>query len=105
MNMAQADALIQRYPYLTSVTLRQGVVDFAQNIPPADTALVATKAMLLVRDDLHPALITVLAQAIREVQSQPSLKEYGGIAALRARRRRAVGRSRISDTGRCAARL
>jgi TRAP transporter TAXI family solute receptor len=77
MSMAQADALIQRYPYLTSVTLRQGVVDFAQNIPPADTALVATKAMLLVRDDLHPALITVLAQAIREVQSRPSLKDTG----------------------------
>ncbi len=77
MNMAQADALIQRYPYLTSVTLRQGVVDFAQNIPPADTALVATKAMLLVRDDLHPALITVLAQAVLSVQSQPSLKPTG----------------------------
>jgi TRAP transporter TAXI family solute receptor len=77
MNMAQADALIQRYPYLTSVTLRQGVVDFAKNIPPADTALVATKAMLLVRDDLHPALITVLAQGILSVQSQPSLKPTG----------------------------
>jgi uncharacterized protein len=77
MNMAQADALIQRYPYLTSVMLRQGVVDFAQNIPPADTSLVATKAMLLVRDDLHPALITVLAQAILAVQGQPSLKDNG----------------------------
>jgi uncharacterized protein len=77
MSMAQADALIQRYPYLTSVVLRQGVVDFAQNIPPADTTLVATKAMLLVRDDLHPALTTVLAQAILAVQSQPSLKPTG----------------------------
>jgi uncharacterized protein len=77
MNMAQADALIQRYPYLTSVVLRQGVVDFASNIPPADTALVATKAMLLVREDLHPALITVLAQGILAVQSQPSLKPTG----------------------------
>jgi uncharacterized protein len=77
MNMAQGDALIQRYPYLTSVTLRQGVVDFAKNIPPADTALVATKAMLLLRDDLHPALITVLAQGVLAVQSQPSLKPTG----------------------------
>jgi TRAP transporter TAXI family solute receptor len=77
MNMAQADALIQRYPYLTSVVLRQGVVDFAKNIPPADTALVATKAMLLVRGDLHPALITVLSQGILAVQSQPSLKPTG----------------------------
>ncbi len=77
MNMAQADALIQRYPYLTSVMLRQGVVDFAQNIPPADTSLVATKAMLLVREDLHPALVTVLAEAVLGVQSQPTLKSTG----------------------------
>jgi TRAP transporter TAXI family solute receptor len=77
MNMAQADALIQRYPYLTTVTLRQGVVDFAQNIPPADTRLVATKAMLLVREDLHPALMTVLAEAVFTVQGQPALKPTG----------------------------
>ncbi len=77
MSMAQADALIQRYPYLTPVTLRQGVVDFAQDIPPADTSLVATKAQLLVRDDLHPALMTVLAEAVLAVQSQPTLKPTG----------------------------
>jgi TRAP-type uncharacterized transport system substrate-binding protein len=77
MNMAQADALIQRFPYLSPVMLRQGVVDFAQNIPPADTSLVATRAMLLVRDDLHPALASVLAQAVHAVQSKPSLAENG----------------------------
>lgn len=77
MNMAQADALIQRYPYLNSVILRQGVVDFAKNIPPADTALVATRAMLLVREDLHPALISVLAQAVLKVQRDPPLNENG----------------------------
>ncbi len=77
MDMAQADALIQRYPYLSRVTLRQGVIDFAKNIPPADTSLVATKAALLVRDDLHPALVTVLAQAMLTVQSQPTLTPAG----------------------------
>jgi len=77
MNMAQADALIQRYPYLTAVTLRQGVIDFAQNIPPADTSLVATRAMLLVREDLHSALQAVLAQAILAIQSKPTLQSTG----------------------------
>lgn len=77
MNMAQADALIQRYPYLSALTLRQGVVDFSQNVPPADTSLVATRAMLLIRDDLHPALIAVLAQAVLSVQSRPTLKPTG----------------------------
>jgi TRAP transporter TAXI family solute receptor len=77
MNMAQASGLIQRYPYLDRVILRQGVVDFSRNIPPADTALVATKAALLIRDDLHPALVTLLAQAVLAVQSQPTLTSSG----------------------------
>jgi TRAP-type uncharacterized transport system substrate-binding protein len=77
MNMAQADALVQRFPYLKAVTLRQGVVNFAENIPPSDTVLVATRATLLVREDLHTALITVLAQAVHNVQSQPTLSENG----------------------------
>ncbi len=77
MNMAQADALIQRFPYLSPIMLRQGVVDFAQNLPPADTSLVATRATLLVRDDLHPALVTVLAQAVHAVQAKPTLTESG----------------------------
>ncbi len=77
MNMAQAEALIQRYPYLSAVVLRQGVIDFPKNIPPADTTLVATKATLLARGDLHPALRTVLAQAVFAVQGQPTLKPTG----------------------------
>ncbi len=77
MSMRQAGALIQRYPYLSAVTMRQGVVDFAKNIPPADTHLVATRAMLLVRDDLHPALVTLLAQAVLAVQSKPTLTSTG----------------------------
>ncbi len=77
MNMAQAEALMQRYPYLTAVALRQGVIDFPKNIPPVDTLLVATKAMLLVRDDLHPALRTLLADAVLAVQGKPMLKPTG----------------------------
>lgn len=77
MNMAQADALIQRYPFLSRVVLRQGVVDFGKNIPPEDTALVATQATLLVRDDLHPALVNLLAQAVSAVQGQPTLTATG----------------------------
>ncbi|MFY9642575.1 MAG: TAXI family TRAP transporter solute-binding subunit [Rhodomicrobium sp.] len=77
MSMGQGGGLIQRYPYLSAVMMRQGVVDFAKNIPPADTRLVATKAMLLVRDDLHPALVTLLAQAVLAVQSKPTLTATG----------------------------
>ena len=77
MNMAQAGGLIQRYPYLNPVIMREGVAGFAENMPEADTSLVATKAALLIRDDLHSALVEVLAQAILTVQSKPALKSNG----------------------------
>jgi hypothetical protein len=52
--------------------LRQGVVDFAANIPAADTHLVATTAAVLVREDAHHALVNLLAQALQEVHGQPA---------------------------------
>jgi uncharacterized protein len=77
MNMAQSEALVQKYPDLSRVTLRRGIVDFARDVPEADTSLVATKAALLVRDDLHSALVTVLAEAVFAVQGKPALKPNG----------------------------
>ena len=77
MSMAQAEALIQRYPNLSTVTLHQGVIDFSKNIPPADISLVATKAVLLIREDLHPALRTLLARAVLAVQNEPALSPSG----------------------------
>jgi uncharacterized protein len=71
MSFANADAYIQRFPFLSRLVLRQGVVDFATNIPPADTTLIATTAAVLVREGAHPALVNLLAQALHEVHSQP----------------------------------
>jgi uncharacterized protein len=77
MNMVQSGAFMQRYPYFNHIVLRQGVVDFVRNVPETDTSLVATKAALLIRDDLHSALVTVLAEAVLAVQSKPALKPTG----------------------------
>lgn len=77
MSMSQADALTQRFPYLSKLTLRQGVVDFGKNIPPEDTVLVSTQAALVVRDDMHSALVNRLAQAVLSVQRQPTLTAAG----------------------------
>ena len=59
----------------------QGVVDFAANIPPADTTLIATTAAVLVRADAHPALVNLLAQALHEAHGQP-VADAGGDAPL-----------------------
>jgi len=63
MNLSHAEGLARRFPYLATVTLPRGVVDFARDLPPQDTKMVATTAYLVARDDFHPALVSVLLQA------------------------------------------
>jgi TRAP-type uncharacterized transport system substrate-binding protein len=72
MSFANADAYIQRFPFLSRLVLREGVVDFAANIPPTDTTLIATTTAVLVREDAHRALVNLLAQALHEVHGQPA---------------------------------
>jgi TRAP-type uncharacterized transport system substrate-binding protein len=77
MSFANADAYTQRFPFLTRLTLREGVVDFAANLPPADTVLLATTAAVLVREDAHRALVSLLAQALQEVHGAPAVDDRG----------------------------
>jgi TRAP-type uncharacterized transport system substrate-binding protein len=77
MSFANADAYTQRFPFLSRLVLREGVVDFAANLPPADTTLIATTAAVLVREDAHRALVNLLAQALQEVHGQPTVDPQG----------------------------
>lgn len=71
MNLVQADAYVQRFPFLSRLELKQGVVDFARNLPPADTAMVATKAALLARADVQPTVVDLMAQTLVDVHARP----------------------------------
>jgi hypothetical protein len=63
MDFAQSEAYSRRFPFLTPVVLPRGVVDLARDLPPADLRLVATTTSLLARDQTHPALLQLFAQA------------------------------------------
>ena len=80
VTLAQADAYAQRFPFLSPLVLKQGLVNFAKNIPPQDTNLVATRTMLAVRNDLHPALANLMTQALVSVHREPALNEHGEAA-------------------------
>ncbi len=69
-DFAQADAYSRRYPFLGPVTLPRGVVDLARDIPPRDVQLIAPTAMLVARDDIHPALIQLFVQAARSIHGE-----------------------------------
>jgi TRAP-type uncharacterized transport system substrate-binding protein len=70
MNVTQAEALTRVYPFLSRLVLPQGVIDFEKNIPANDVSLIAVTHAVVVRKNLHPELISLLAQAISE--------EHGG---------------------------
>ena len=54
-------------PHLSKVQLPMGVANLALNRPSQDVTLVAPKAQLVVRSDLHPALQYLLIDAAERI--------------------------------------
>ena len=72
------DAFVALFPYLHKLVLPAGVLDLAANRPPADIVLLAPKASLAVRADLHPALQYLLLDAAVQIHSQPGIFQKAG---------------------------
>ena len=73
MGFERADAYVALYPTFSKLVLPRGVADIGANRPPADVPLIASKASLVVRRDLHPALQYLLIQAAIEVHGRPGI--------------------------------
>lgn len=74
----RTDAYLALYPYLNKVVLPEGVIDLANNRPASDVLLIAPKANLVVRGDLHPALQFLLLKAAEEIHSGPGMFQKPG---------------------------
>jgi TRAP-type uncharacterized transport system substrate-binding protein len=61
---SEVDAYTNRFPSLSKLILRQGAVEFDPDTPSTDITLIATSAVLVVRADLHPSLVNLLANAV-----------------------------------------
>lgn len=70
LELAQADAYTRRFPFLRTVTLPRGVADLAADVPPHDVTLLAASTSLLSREDTHPALRQLFAQAAQTIHSR-----------------------------------
>ncbi len=64
MQMERGPAYVRLLPYLSTVTLYEGVLDPAANIPELDVSLIAAAAVVVVQEDLHPAIQSLLLQAM-----------------------------------------
>lgn len=73
LNIRRAEAWVALHPFLNRVILPAGVVSMAENIPAEDVVLLAPKASLVVRSDLHPAIQYLLMEAALEIHSGPGI--------------------------------
>jgi len=78
MNLQRAPAYARRFSFITRLTLPAGTIDLARDIPPQEMELIGTKAMLVARKSLHPALINLLLEAARDEHDDQGYFEAAG---------------------------
>ena len=67
VSLKRAQAYERQFKYLTHLTLPEGAIDLPANIPNSRIDLLASTASVLVRKDLHPALVYVLTEVVSVV--------------------------------------
>jgi TRAP-type uncharacterized transport system substrate-binding protein len=107
MNFSQAEAYTRVIPALSHVVLPKGILDFSKQIPREDVHLLAATTNLIVRNDLHPAVVYLLLDAAVEIHSNagwvnrrgefPSPKELSFPSSIYAERFYKSGRPLLLD--------
>jgi TRAP-type uncharacterized transport system substrate-binding protein len=78
MSVTDAEALTRFFPFLVRLVLPRGAIDYEKKIPASDIVLFATTNAILVRNDLHPSQISLLAQALKETHNKRELFQQAG---------------------------
>lgn len=77
-SFVRAEAYTRTHRYLAHVTLPEGMIDYARNLPSTDVELVAPTANLVVREGLHPALVDLLVQSADRIHGAGGVFEEPG---------------------------
>lgn len=78
MDLERAEAYARLYDGVSVVTLPQGALDLVANEPAEDLRFLTAVGGLVVRDDLHPAVVQLLLQIAEEVHRHASLFAEAG---------------------------
>src|SRR3974390_2024302 len=78
MSFPMSEAFTRIFPDLTRMTLPQGTIDIERVIPSNDVQLIGTKSKVLIRSDLHPEIVQLLLQTMKEVHGGSDLFHRGG---------------------------
>jgi len=74
----RADAYVALYGFLNNVVVPEGVGDLATNRPASDKMLLASKASLAVRKDVHSAIQYALLSAAAEIHAEQGIFQRAG---------------------------
>ena len=70
LSFAQHEAYHRKFRHLSQVTVPAGLVHLGQNLPRRDIDLVAPTAMLVVRKNVHPALVPLFLTAATRIHGK-----------------------------------
>lgn len=73
LSFKRAAAYVALYPYLTRLTIPEGVGNLALNRPPYDVQTLGAPVSLVVRANMHPALQSLLLDAASQIHSGPGM--------------------------------
>jgi len=72
MHFKRADAYTKLYPFLSKVTIPEGVVDISRNIPDSNIDILSPTAMLVANKEFHPALQNLLTHTAFKIHQNKS---------------------------------
>ena len=78
MDFSTAEAFTRIFPDLVRLVLPRGVIKIDPVNPSNDVTLVGTTAKVLIRDDVHPAIVQLLARTMKEEHGGPGLFQRSG---------------------------
>ncbi len=78
MDFSTAEAFTRIFPDLVRLVLPKGVIELDPINPPSHVTLIGVTSKVLVRDDLHPAIVQLMAQILKEEHNKPGLFQRAG---------------------------
>jgi TRAP-type uncharacterized transport system substrate-binding protein len=78
MDFPEADAFTRIFPDFVRLVLPKGVIEIDPPNPPNDVTLLGTTAKVLIRNNLHPAIVQLLARTMKEEHDGPGLFQRAG---------------------------
>tara|TARA_R110002126_G_C10490909_1_gene504511 strand:- start:24393 stop:25667 length:1275 start_codon:yes stop_codon:yes gene_type:complete len=78
LSFSRANGYTSTYPFLSKVTLSEGVIDMAENIPAHDVTLLSPIAQLTAHKDFHSALKTLLVSTSMSIHKDATLLSAKG---------------------------